>query len=310
VVACEKTGKAAYLLGPVRVHGEQIKSAQALPPDPQQNRTSWTVGLTFKSKGADQFYNLTQDAYRAYQHDPTSPQRLLAIVLDGEVASAPENINGPIGGGQVSIYGPPDTFTLQYAHDLANILNYGALPLDFSPGTEESVSPQLGGDQLRAGLEAGGIGLALVVLYCLAYYKRLGWVAVCSLTVSGLLTYLGVVLLGHFIDFRLTLAGITGLIVAIGVTADSFVVYFERLRDEEREGHSRRVAAVRGWARARRTILVADAVAFLCASVLYVVSVGSVQGFAFTLGLTTLIDIVVVFLFTRPLIGLTTRRAA
>jgi protein-export membrane protein SecD/preprotein translocase SecF subunit len=307
VAACDKDGTGKYLLGPVRVRGEQIKSAEAVPPDPAQGRPGWTVGLSFKSLGTGQFHDATEDAYAAYRKNPASPLREVAIVLDGRVVSAPEITGGPISGGRAEIFGNAGSFTEEYATDLARVLKYGALPLDFQRSAESSVTPELGADQLRAGLEAGGIGLALVVLYCLFYYRALGLVAIAGLAVSGLLTYMSVVLLGNLIDYRLTLAGVIGLVVAVGITADSFVVYVEWLRDEVRAGRSLRAAAERGWRRARRTILVADAVSFLCALVLYVVSIGSVQGFAFTLGLTTLIDVVVVSLFGKPMISLLAR---
>jgi preprotein translocase subunit SecD len=302
VAACDQDGQAKYLLGPVRVQGEQIASASAQPPDVAQGQISWSVALNFKKQGADEFYNVTKDAYAAYQKDPSSPQRQVSIVLDGQVVSAPEITRGAIGGGNAQIDGPPESFTQQYASDLANVLNYGALPLEFKQSAIEAISPTLGRDQLTAGLVAGAIGLGLVVLYCLTYYRGLGFVAISSLAIAAVVTYLCVVLLGRFIDFRLSLAGTAGLIVAIGITADSFVVYFERLRDEVREGRSLRSAVERGWERARRTILVADAVSFLAALVLYIVSIGTVRGFAFTLGLTTLIDVVVVFLFTKPVV--------
>jgi preprotein translocase subunit SecD len=187
------------------------------------------------------------------------------------------------------------------------VLKYGALPLTFDPGSVEEISATLGGDQLRAGLIAGGIGLFLVVLYSLLYYRGLGLVTIASLCISALLTYGFVVLLGWQIGFRLSLAGVAGLIVAIGITADSFIVFFERLRDEMREGRTLRVAVESGWARARRTILAADFVSFLAALILYILSAGGVRGFAFTLGLTTLLDIVVVFLFTKPLVTMLAR---
>jgi preprotein translocase subunit SecD len=302
VAVCDQDGKAKYLLGPVRVQGEQIASATAQPPNVQQGQVAWSVSLTFKKQGADQFYNVTRDAYAAYQKDPSSPQRQVSIVLDGQVVSAPEITRGAIGGGNAQIDGPPQSFTQQYATDLANVLNYGALPLEFKQSAIESVSPTLGKDQLTAGLLAGAIGMGLVVLYCLMYYRGLGFVAIASLVIAAAITFLSVVLLGKLINFRLSLAGIAGLIVAIGITADSFVVYFERLRDEVREGRSLRSAVERGWERARRTVLVADAVSFLAALVLYIVSIGTVRGFAFTLGLTTLIDVAVVFLFTKPMV--------
>jgi preprotein translocase subunit SecD len=300
IVACDQDGQAKYVLGPVRVQGQQVSAADALPPNSQQGQVSWQVNLKFKSQGASQFGALTTEAYRA---QAGSPQRQIAIILDGQVVSAPSINEGPITGGSAKIDGPADSFTQQYATDLANVLKYGALPLKFNQSAIETVSPTLGKDQLHAGLFAGAIGMGLVVIFCLLYYRGLGLVAIFSLAVAGVLTYLTVVLLGTFIDFRLSLAGIAGLIVAIGITADSFVVYFERLRDEVREGRSLRSAVERGWQRARRTILVADAVSFLAAAVLYIVSIGGVKGFAFTLGLTTLIDVVVVFLFTKPMIS-------
>jgi preprotein translocase subunit SecD len=302
VAVCDQDGTSKYLLGPVRVQGQQVSSAIAQPPNVQQGQVAWSVSMNFKKQGADQFYNVTKDAYAAYQKDPSSPQRQVAIVLDGQVVSAPEITRGAIGGGNAQIDGPPESFDQQYATDLANVLNYGALPLEFKQSAIESVSPTLGQDQLNAGLIAGAIGLGLVVIYCLLYYRGLGFVAIASLAIAGVVTYLCVVLLGKFIDFRLSLAGIAGLIVAIGITADSFVVYFERLRDEVREGRSLRTAVERGWERARRTVLVADAVSFLAALVLYIVSIGTVRGFAFTLGLTTLIDVAVVFMFTKPMV--------
>jgi preprotein translocase subunit SecD len=300
VVACDQDGQAKYILGPVRVQGQQVSGATAVPPDTQQGQSSWIVNLKFKSQGAQQFFEVTSEAYRA---QAGTPQRQVAIILDGLVVSAPSIDNGPISGGSAQIYGPPQSFTQQYATDLSNVLKYGALPLKFQQSAIETVSPTLGRDQLNAGLLAGAIGMILVILYCLLYYRGLGLVAILSLVVAAILTYQSVVLLGTFLEFRLSLAGIAGLIVAIGITADSFIVYFERLRDEVREGRSLRSATERGWQRARRTILVADAVSFLAAAVLYIVSIGNVKGFAFTLGLTTIIDIVVVFLFSKPMVS-------
>jgi preprotein translocase subunit SecD len=232
-------------------------------------------------------------------------QGQFAVVLDGFVYSAPTVNEGAITGGLAQITG---NFTQKTATDLANVLKFGQLPVTFEPGTVEQVSASLAGGQLTAGLIAGGVGLALVVLYLIAYYRGLSVVAVASLVISGALTYMIVTLLGPSINFRLSLAGVAGLVVAIGITADSFVVFFERLRDEVREGRTLRTAVDHGWSRARRTILAADFVSFLAAAVLYLVSVGTVQGFAFTLGLTTLLDIVVVFMFTKPMMTLLARR--
>ena len=188
------------------------------------------------------------------------------------------------------------------AQDLANVLKYGALPLAFDRGEVQQVSPTLGADQLNAGLLAGFLGLGLVVIYSLLYYRGLGLVTVGSLAIAGGLVYLLFLVLGALIGFTLTLAGIAGAIVAIGVTADSFIVFFERIRDEAREGRSLRSAVETGWLKARHTILVADAVSLIAAVLLYFFAVGGVRGFAFTLGLTTLVDLLVVFLFTKPIV--------
>jgi preprotein translocase subunit SecD len=228
-------------------------------------------------------------------------------VLDGQVVSAPE-INQAITGGQGQISGPTtNPFTQNQATKLANVLKYGALPLTFHTQDVSTTSPELGSAQLHTGLIAALIGLLLVVAYSFLYYRGLGLVSVSSLIIAALLSYMSVVLLSRFEGFNLTLDGIAGLIVAIGITADSFVVYFERLRDEVREGRSLRAAVERGWTRARRTILVSDTVSFLAAALLYIIAIGDVKGFAFTLGMTTLIDVVVVFLFTKPMVTLLAR---
>jgi preprotein translocase subunit SecD len=198
-------------------------------------------------------------------------------------------------------------FTEGQANNLADVLKYGSLPLQFKNLYTSSVSPTLGSDQLSAGLFAAVVGLLLVVVYSFIYYRGLGIVSVLSLAIAAALSYMSVVLLSKEAGFTLTLAGIAGLIVAIGITADSFIVYFERLRDEVREGKSLRAAVERGWGRARRTILVSDTVSFLAALLLYILSQGEVRGFAFTLGLTTLVDVAVVFLFTKPMITLLAR---
>ena len=220
------------------------------------------------------------------------------------VISAPGLTSGPILDGRASITG---NFTQAEAFDLANVLKFGALPLSFDPGDVSEISETLGGEQLRAGLIAGAIGLGLVALYSLAYYRGLGLVTVASLAIAAVLTYGLIVLLGWLIGFRLTLAGIAGIIVAVGVTADSFVIYFERLRDEVREGRTVRVAVEEGWRRARRTIIVSDVVSLIAAATLYLLSSANVKGFAFALGLTTLVDMAVVFLFTKPLVTILAR---
>jgi preprotein translocase subunit SecD len=301
LVTCLEDGSEKYILGPAEVLGTDVKSAAAnLETNNQGISTGgWQVDLNFTGDGKKKFADTTRRLSQL-----SDPQNRFGIVLDGLVVSAPALNNGPIVGGQAQITG---NFTQSEASSLANVLKYGALPLTFDAGEVQEVSATLGGDQLKAGLIAGIIGLALVVLYSLLYYRGLGIVTVASLLVSSILTYGLVVLLGWQIGFRLSLAGIAGLIVAIGITADSFVVYFERLRDEVRDGKSLRVGVETGWVRARRTILAADFVSFLAAVVLYVLSVGSVRGFAFTLGLTTLLDIVVVFMFTKPLMTILAR---
>ncbi len=307
VAICErpdpKTHKSAdkFILGPAKISGQQVTKAQALPPDPQNGQMQWTVNLSLNGAATKTFAQFTQQAAALGE---SNTRNHFAIVLDGTVYSWP-GVKEAITSGNAQIEGQ---FTQQDATDLANVLKYGALPLRFDQSSIESVSATLGKDQLTAGLTAGAIGLGLVVLYCLMYYRGLGLVAISSLAVAGVLTYESVVLLGKFIDFRMSLAGIAGAIVAIGITADSFVVFFERLRDEAREGRSLRSAVEYGWVRARRTIIVADAVSFLAALLLYLFAIGGVKGFAFTLGLTTLIDIVVVFFFTKPLITLLARR--
>lgn len=297
LVTCLDDGSEKYILGPAEVLGTDVDSAAAaLNQNAQGVATGgWIVTLDFTGEGGRKFSRTTT---RLAAQQP--PLNRFGIVLDGLVVSAPGLNNGPITGGSAQIEGD---FTQEEARDLANILKYGALPLTFDAGEVQEVSATLGGDQLTAGLVAGIIGLALVVVYSLLYYRGLGLVTVASLAVAALLSYGAVVLLGWQIGFRLSLAGVAGLIVAIGIIADSFIVFFERLRDEVRDGKPLRIAVETGWVRARRTILAADFVSLLAAAVLYVLSVGGVRGFAFTLGLMTLVDIAVVFLFTKPLVA-------
>ncbi|WP_425086174.1 protein translocase subunit SecD [Streptomyces hainanensis] len=297
IVACYPDQDAKYALGPVAVPGTDVTDASAVY-DTQRGQ-GWIVQMEFSTAGAGRFADVTADLATQVQ-----PMNQFAIVLDGEVVSAP-SVSERLGGGRAEISG---SFTQETSEDLANILKYGALPLSFEEASVSTVSPTLGGEQLEAGLIAGGIGLALVVIYMLVYYRGLSLIAVASLLVSTVLTYTLMSLLGPAIGFALNLPAVCGAIVAIGITADSFIVYFERIRDEVREGRSLRPAVERAWPRARRTILVSDFVSFLAAAVLFVVTVGKVQGFAFTLGLTTLLDVVVVFLFTKPLMTLLARR--
>ena len=291
LVTCSKDGAIKYILTPAAMSGGDVQSATANLPT--QGAGGWQVDLTFTTKGAKTFADVTK-----YLVKQKEPQNQLAIALDGLVVSAPR-INEAILGGNAQITG---SFTAEEAKNLAEVLKYGALPVSLAVDEVQQISPTLGNDQSRAGLLAGLFGLILVILYLLLYYRALGVIAVLSLIVAALMSYLIFVILGNQIHFTMTLAGIAGAIVAIGITADSFIVYFERLRDELREGKRLRSAADHGWERARRTILAADFVSLLAAVVLYYLSVGSVRGFAFTLGLTTVIDVFVAFLFTRPLV--------
>jgi preprotein translocase subunit SecD len=298
IVSCDAAHN-KFVLDKSTVAGTMITSASA---NPNPNGSDWLVDINFNGAGTKAFGDLTTGMYDKYHQSPVAPD-LLGVVLDGTVVSAPY-IQTPTVGGQSQISG---NFTQETASQLANQLSYGKLPLSFHQQSVESVSPQLGHDQLTAGLIAAALGLILVVCYLLLYYRGLALVAVSSLVIAGLLAWMSVILLGKYQQFALSLAGIAGLIVAIGITADSFVVFFERLRDEVREGRSLRAAVERGWTRARRTILVSDTVSFLAAALLYYFAIGSVRGFAFTLGLTTVIDVLVVFTFTKPVITLLAR---
>jgi preprotein translocase subunit SecD len=311
IVACANpsAGFAAgtkFVLAPAKVLGKWVTSAQAGTASSQQSLSSkWQVNLSLNGQGTKAFGDLTSQLVSKYYTGATSSVLDdVAIVLDGQIVSAPQ-IQQAIPGGNAQI----TYFPQSEAQNLANELNYGALPVTFKQQNIESVSPELGRNQLTAGLIAAGIGLGLVVIYSFFYYRGLGLVSVSSLIVAGILAFLSVVLLSKYASsgFSLSLAGIAGLIVAIGITADSFVVYFERLRDEVREGKSLRPAVESGWKRARRTILVSDTVSFLAALLLWYFSISDVKGFAFTLGLTTLIDVVVVFLFTKPMVTILAR---
>ena len=306
IVSCDSSGT-KYVLGQAVYVGGDITSVTA---GLQQNSAAWVVNLSLNGGAATRFAALTTHQYDSYAAGSTSGNQddqaldSTAVVLDGNVTSA-EVTAEPIVGGNVQITGGGSTgFTQAQATGLADALRYGSLPLDFQPLTENTVSAQLGHSSLEAGLVAGVIGLSLVTIYLFAYYRGLGLVAVSSLLLAALLAYLSVVLLSKYEHFTMTLSAIAGLIVAIGITADSFIVYFERLRDAIRDGKSLRPAAESGWKRARRTILTSDTVSFLAAILLYHFAVSDVQGFAYTLGLTTLIDLLVVFLFTKPMVTL------
>jgi preprotein translocase subunit SecD len=303
-VSCDSSGD-KYVLGPAVFTGTDVTS---VTPGLQSNSTGWIVNITLNSAGAKAFGTLTTNQYNSYfsgisSNEDDAVLDQTAVVLDGDVIAAPQT-QQPLTTGQFEINGGQTAFTQQYATYLSNVVQYGQLPLNFNQQSVSSISPTLGHDSLVAGLLAGIIGLALVVIYLFCYYRGLGLVAVSSLLIAGLIAYLGVVLLSLYQDFTMELAGIAGLIVAIGITADSFIVFFERLRDEVRDGKALRPAVESGWKRARRTILVSDTVSFLAAVLLYHFATSEVQGFAFTLGLTTLIDVLVVFLFTKPMVTL------
>ena len=301
LVTCDVDLTAKYILGPVAVSGDKISDATSGYRSNQQGAVTSEVeiALTLNGEGAKQYADISRKMVALPE-----PQNQLAATLDSRVIVAPR-FNEAILDGRASITGG---FTIESARSLSDQLKFGALPLSFVEQTSIDISPTLGSEQLRYGLVAGLIGLFLVVVYSLLQYRALGFVTVASILVAGLITYLTITILGWSHNYRLDMAGVTGLIVAIGFTADSFIVYFERVRDELRDGRSLAAAVEAGWNRAKRTILVADGVNFLAALVLYALASSSVRGFAFTLGLTTLIDLLVVFLFTHPVLTLLARR--
>ncbi len=287
LVTCSTDHQVVYLLDKSIISGEEIENAAS---GFDQQGARYVVDLQFKGPAAETWANFTA----------ANVGTQTAFTLDSQVVSAP-TIQEAIPGGRTQITGQ---FTADSARELANVLKYGSLPLSFESSEAETVSATLGLSSLRAGLIAGAVGLALVLLYSLLYYRVLGLLVALSLVAAGAMVYALLVLLGRYIGYTLDLAGIAGLIIGIGTTADSFVVFFERIKDEMREGRSFRSAVPRGWARARKTILSGNAVTFLAALVLYVLAIGQVKGFAFTLGLTTILDVVVVFLVTWPLVFL------
>ena len=301
--ACDQTGAAKYVMEPAFIEGVNVTDANA---QLTQQGIGWVVTLDFDSEGAGALAEASTELSALPECGTgATPCNAFAIVLDGVVVSAPR-FNEPIIGGSAQIEGD---FNATEARDLANVLKYGALPVTLDVVDITSVSATVGGDQLRAGIIAGLIGLSVVSIYLLLYYRVLGLVAVLSLGVAGALLYLFVVIFSKTIGLTLTLAGVAGAIVAVGITADSFIVYFERIRDELRDGRSLRQACDSGWVRARRTLLAADFVTLLAAVVLYFLSIGSVRGFAFILGLTTVIDLIIAFWFTHPVVVLLGRRA-
>jgi preprotein translocase subunit SecD len=294
LVTCDEDG-IKYLLSAAMIQGTQLTRAEAGIP---QQQVQWVVDLTFDKTARETFAEVTRTIANATS-PLTGQQKQFAIVLDGLVLSAPV-VNEPIPNGQAQISGD---FNQTEAQTLANSLKYGALPLTFTVPVVSEEGPTLAGNQLAAGLWAGAIGLALVLIYAMLYYRGLGIVVVASLLAAAGLTYAVILAMSQAVNFTLTLPGIAGLIVGVGITADSFVVYFERIRDEMRDGKSMRVAVEAGWIRARGTCLAADAVSLLAAVVLYVFAIGVVKGFAFALGISTLIDLAVFFLFTKPMVS-------
>jgi preprotein translocase subunit SecD len=288
LITCDETGTTKYLLSAAMIQGTQLRDASAGVP---QSQVQWVVNLSFDSTARTTFAQVTRQLAGTGQQ--------FSIVLDGTVISAP-TVSQPIAGGSAQITGD---FTQEEALSLANSLKYGALPLKFTAPVVTEEGPSLAADQLAAGIWAGVAGLALVLVYCLVYYRGLGLVVVASLAIAAAVIYAVVLAMSQAIGFTLTLPGIAGLIVAVGITADSFVVYFERIRDEMRDGKSMRVAVESGWRQARRTCLAADAVSLLAAVVLYIFAIGVVKGFAFALGVSTVIDVLVFFFFTKPMVS-------
>jgi preprotein translocase subunit SecD len=297
LITCDFSNTVKYILGPVEVFGSDISNAGASLVTTSTGATTgqWAVDLSFNGKGTKDFGDVTTRL-----NGLTGSQNQFAIVLDGKVLTAPAT-NAAITNGSAQITGG---FTQQSSKTLADQLKYGALPIGFQVQSSDTISATLGSTQLMSGLLAGAIGLILVVLYSLFQYRALGLVTVASLLVAAVLTYLVVTILSWREGYRLSLAGVAGLIVAIGITADSFIVYFERIRDELRDGRGLESAVEAGWKRAIRTIIASDAVNFLAAIVLFILAVGNVRGFALTLGLTTVVDLFVVSLFTHPILQL------
>ncbi|WP_197087722.1 protein translocase subunit SecD [Micromonospora sp. HK10] len=304
-VACEAGAK--YLLDKAKVLGTDVDDANAV----LDQTSSWVVSLNFTGKGQEKWTALTREAFNneGQACDQTALGQdgkcRVAVVLDNEIVSSPEIQGVLTGDSQIT-----GSFDNKTANTLASQLRYGALPVTFEPQEQQNVTATLGDSHLKAGLLAAGIGMLLVIIYSFFYYRLLGSVIFLSLVLSALLVFGALVVLGRSIGFTLTLAGIAGMIVSLGVAADSFVIYFERLKDEIREGRSPRSAVPRAWVRARRTIISANAITLMSAVVLYIVSVGAVKGFAFALGLATVLDLVVVFLFRHPIMTMFARTRA
>ncbi|WBB46521.1 protein translocase subunit SecD [Verrucosispora sp. WMMA2044] len=306
VVACEG-GYAKNLLDVAKVLGTDVSDANAV----RDQTSQWVVSLNFTSSGQDKWTALTREAFnnegQACDASALGDEGKcrVAVVLDNQIISSPQIQGVLTGNSQIT-----GNFSNAEASELAGYLSYGALPVTFEAQEQQNVTATLGASHLRAGLLAAGIGMLLVIIYSFFYYRLLGSVIFLSLVLSALLLFGALVVLGRQIGFTLTLAGIAGIIVSLGVAADSFVIYFERLKDEIREGRSPRSAVPRAWVRARRTIISANAITIMSAVVLYIVSVGTVKGFAFALGLATVLDLLVVFLFRHPIMTMFARTKA
>ena len=302
LVTCEQDPATPikYILGPVEMGGDTISDATAqLSTDRNGSTTGeWVVQMKLNAAGTKTFGQISQRMFGA-----NPPLNQFAFVLDGQVVSAP-TMNAQILDGRPSISG---NFTQDSAKALADQLKFGALPISFTVQSQEDISATLGSNQLQAGLLAGLIGLLLVVVYSLFQYRALGSLTIMSLVIAAVLTYLLLTLLSWRQGYRLSLAGVAGVIVAVGITADSFIVYFERIRDALRDGLSLEGSVERGWKQAIRTVLASDGINFLAAAILFIFAVGGVRGFAYTLGLTTLVDVLVVVLFTHPMMALLAR---
>ena len=297
VILPDKEGKARYALGPAGSIGKDISSARARVSQTGQ----WTVSLTMTKDGIKPFNEV---AARCNHRDQTCPTAQLAVELDGIVQSAPTIQEETFERDQIQISG---SFTEGEAKDLALVLKYGSLPVQLEKQTVRTVSATLGKDSLRAGLIAGLIGTAIVFLYMILYYRILGLVVIAGMAIWFSLNWSIISYLGAHSGLALSLSGVTGIVVSVGVTVDSYVVYFERIKDEVHLGRTMRSAIDTGFRHSFRTVLVADTSAFLGAMVLYVLTVGPVRGFAFFLGLSTILDVVVAYFFKRPLVSLLAR---
>lgn len=300
LITCDTTGQVKYILAPVEMTGDTIADAGSGLVTTQTGAATgqWAVNISFDAEGTKQFAAISQRLLAQ-----PSPYNQFSFVVDGRVISAP-SMNAAILDGNAQITG---NFDEQSSALLGDQLKHGALPISFQVQSQEDISATLGVSQLQAGLIAGVIGLLIVVIYSIFQYRGLAILTVTSLLVAALLTYLLLTFFSWRYGYRLSLAGVTGIIVAIGFTADSFIVYFERVRDSLRDGLGLVDAVQQGWKQAFRTILASDTIFFLAAIILFLLAVGNVRGFAFTLGLTTLVDLIVVALFTHPMLTLMAR---